>query len=149
MFKEFREFAMKGNVIDMAVGIVIGGVFTPIVQSLVNDLIMPPLGLLTGGIRFADKFLLLKAGADGAETYATLEAAKEAGAVTINYGSFINVIITFLLVSWAVFLVIKVMNRLKREEEAPPAEPTTKSCSRCMMEIPIAATRCGHCTSEL
>ena len=149
MFKEFREFAMKGNVIDMAVGIVIGGVFTPIVQSLVNDLIMPPLGLLTGGIRFADKFLLLKAGADGAETYATLEAAKEAGAVTINYGSFINVIITFLLVSWAVFLVIKVMNRLKREDEAPAAEPTTKSCPQCAMEIPIAAKRCGHCTSEV
>ncbi|MCB1219619.1 MAG: large-conductance mechanosensitive channel protein MscL [Planctomycetales bacterium] len=149
MFKEFREFAMKGNVIDMAIGIVIGGVFTPIVQSLVNDLIMPPLGLLTGGISFADKFILLKPGADGAASYATLAAAQEAGAVTINYGSFINVIITFLLVAWAVFMVVKVMNRLKREDEAPAAEPTTKSCPQCAMEIPIAAKRCGHCTSEV
>jgi len=149
MLKEFREFALKGNVIDMAVGIIIGGAFTPIVQSLVSDLIMPPVGMLTGGIRFADKFVLLRAGADGAGTYETLAAAKEAGAVTLNYGNFINIILTFLIVAWAVFILVKAMNRLKREEAAAPSDPTTKQCPQCMMEIPIAAKRCGHCTSEV
>lgn len=149
MLKEFREFAMKGSVIDMAIGIVIGGVFTPIVKSLVGDLIMPLVGLLTGGVSFADKYMLLRAGADGAASYETLAAAQEAGAVTLNYGNFINTIITFLIVAWAVFLVVKAVNRLKREEEAPPEEPTTKECPHCLSEIPIKASRCAQCTSEL
>jgi large conductance mechanosensitive channel len=150
MFKEFREFALKGNVLDMAIGIVIGGVFTPIVASLVGDLIMPLIGLMTGGVSFSDKFIMLKAGADGAASYPTLAAAQEAGAATLNYGNFIDVIITFLLVAWAVFMVVKVINKLKREEAAaPPADPSTKDCPKCLMEIPIKATRCGHCTSEV
>ena len=149
MFKEFKEFAMKGNVLDMAIGIVIGGVFTPIVKSLVGDLIMPLVGLLTGGASFSNKYILLKPAADGSREFATLAEAMEAGAVTLRYGAFIDTILTFLIVAWAVFIVVKGINRLKREEEAPPEEPTTKDCPQCLMEIPIAASRCGHCTGEV
>ncbi len=149
MFKEFKEFALKGSVLDMAIGIVIGGVFTPIVKSLVGDLLMPLIGLMTGGVSFSDKFLMLKTGADDAASYETLAAAQEAGAVTLNYGNFIDVIITFLLVAWAVFLVVKGINRMKREEEEAPAEVTTKECPQCLSEIPLAAKRCAHCTSEV
>ena len=146
MFKEFREFAVKGSVIDMAVGIIIGGAFTPIVQSVVNDLFMPPIGLLLGGIRFNDYYKILKHG-DPAGPYATLEAAKEAGAVTLNYGVLINAMITFVLVAFAAFLLVRVINRWKRE--GPPPDPTTKECTMCATEIPIKARRCPHCTSEL
>ena len=148
MFKEFKEFAMRGNVVDMAVGIVIGAAFGTIVKSFVSDVLMPPIGLLTGGVDFSNLFLVVKEGAT-AGPYAALADAQAAGAVTINYGMFINTVISFLIVAFAVFMVIKSMNSLKREEEAPAAEPTTKSCEFCQTEIPIKATRCPHCTSQL
>ncbi|TGD70810.1 large conductance mechanosensitive channel protein MscL [Mangrovimicrobium sediminis] len=148
MLKDFKEFAMRGNVVDMAVGIIIGGAFGTIVKSLVNDVIMPPIGLLLGGVDFSDLFVTLKEGST-AGPYATLAAAQEAGAVTISYGLFINAVISFLIVAFAVFLLIRSINKLKTEEEAPPAEPTTKECSHCFSEIPIKATRCPQCTSEL
>jgi large conductance mechanosensitive channel len=148
MLKEFREFAVRGNVVDMAVGIIIGGAFGTIVKSLVADVIMPPIGLLMGNVDFADLFVVLQEGAQ-AGPYASVAAAKEAGAVTLNYGVFINTVISFLIVAFAVFLLIRSINRLKREEEAPPAEPTTKDCPYCLSSIAIKATRCANCTSEL
>jgi large conductance mechanosensitive channel len=148
MFKEFKEFAMKGNVVDMAVGIIIGAAFGSIVKSLVADVIMPPIGLLLGNVDFSNLFLIIKQGAV-AGTFATLAEAQKAGAVTINYGMFINTIISFLIVAFAIFIIIKNLNALKRKEEAPPAEPTTKECPHCFSVIPIKATRCGFCTSEL
>ena len=148
MLKEFREFAVKGNVVDMAVGIIIGGAFGTIVKSLVADVIMPPVGMLMGGVDFAELFVVLEAG-EKAGPYLTLAEAKEAGAVTINYGVFINTVVSFLIVAFAVFLLIRQINRLKREEEAPPAEPTTKECPFCFSEIAIKATRCAHCTAEI
>jgi len=147
MFKEFKEFAVKGNVVDMAVGIIIGAAFGTIVNSFVNDLIMPPIGLLLGNVDFASLFTVLKEGKVAAP-YASLADAKAAGAVTLNYGVFINTIISFLIVAFAVFLVVKNVNRLKREEQAP-AEPTTKECPFCLLAIPVKAVKCGHCTSEL
>lgn len=148
MFKEFKEFAMRGNVVDMAVGIIIGGAFGTIVKSLVSDVMMPPLGLMMGGVDFSDLFITLKEGAT-AGPYVTLAAAQAAGAVTISYGLFINAIISFLIVAFAVFLLIKGINKLQREKESPPAEPTTKDCPFCASAIPIKATRCPHCTSDL
>ena len=149
MFEEFKKFAMRGNVVDMAVGIIIGGAFGTIVKSLVSDVIMPPVGLLLGGVDFADWFIVLKEGANAAAPYATLAAAKEAGAVTLNAGLFINSMISFLIVAFAVFLLIKGMNSLQKEEEEAPADPTEKDCPHCFTAIPIKATRCPHCTSEL
>lgn len=149
MLQEFKEFALKGNVVDMAVGIIIGGAFGTIVKSVVDDVIMPPIGLAMGGVDFSEKFLLLKPGGDGAAAYATLAAAKEAGAVTLNYGLFVNAVISFVIVAFALFMLIKAMNKLKREQAAPPAEVTTKECPHCLSTIPLKATRCGHCTSEL
>jgi large conductance mechanosensitive channel len=150
MFKEFKEFAMRGNVVDMAVGIIIGGAFGTIVKSMVSDIIMPPIGLLLGGVDFSDLFVTLKAGADNAGPYATLADAQAAGAVTLNAGVFVNNVISFLIVAFAVFLLIKGMNSLKRkEEEAPAAEPTTKECAFCCSTIAIKASRCPACTSEL
>ena len=148
MLKEFREFAMRGNVVDMAVGIIIGGAFGTIVKSLVADVIMPPIGLLLGGVDFADFFVVLKEGAT-AGPYATIEAATEAGAVTLGYGLFVNAVISFLIVAFAVFLLIKSVNKMKRQEETAPAEPTTKECPKCCSTIPIKATRCPNCTSEI
>jgi large conductance mechanosensitive channel len=148
MFKEFKEFAMRGNVVDMAVGIIIGGAFGTIVKSLVADVIMPPVGLLLGGVDFADFFVVLKEGA-AAAPYANLAAAREAGAVVLSYGVFVNALISFLIVAFAVFLLIRNINNLKRKEEAPPAEPTTKDCPKCFSTISIKATRCPNCTSEL
>ena len=148
MLKEFKEFAMRGNVIDMAVGIIIGGAFGPIVQSLVKDILMPPIGLLMGGVDFTDLFLTLKQGMPSGP-YRTLVEAQAAGAVTVNYGVFVNFVISFLIVAFAVFLLIKAINRMKRKEEAPPAVPTTKECPFCRMTIPITATKCGFCTSEV
>ena len=148
MLKEFKEFALRGNVLDMAIGIVIGAAFGTIVKSLVDDIIMPPIGLLLGGVDFANLFILLRVG-DPPSPYASLADAQAAGAVTINYGLFINAVISFIIVAFVVFLIIRSINRMKREEEAPPAEPTTKACPYCLSEIPIQATRCGHCTSEL
>ncbi len=148
MMKEFKEFAVKGNVIDMAVGIIIGAAFGTIVKSLVADVIMPPIGLALGNVDFANLFLVLKQGAP-AGPYPSLSEAQAAGAVSINYGAFINTIISFLIVAIAVFLLIRNVNKLKREAVAPPAEPTTKECPYCYSTIPIKATRCASCTSEL
>lgn len=148
MLKEFREFILRGNVVDMAIGIVIGVAFGVIVTSLVNDIIMPPIGLLLGGVNFADLYTLLKAG-NPAPPYASLADAQAAGAVTINYGVFINAIISFIIVALVVFWIVRTINRLKRKEEAPPPEPTTKDCPYCLSTIPIKATRCAHCTSEV
>jgi len=148
MFKEFKEFAVKGNVMDMAVGIVIGAAFGAIVTSFVNDVIMPPVGLLLGNVDFTNLFMVLKEGKIPAP-YESLAAAKAAGAVTMNIGVFINTIISFLIVAFAVFLVVKNVNRLKREEKAPPAAPSTKECPLCLSVIPIKAVKCPHCTSDL
>lgn len=148
MLKEFKEFAMRGNVVDMAVGIVIGAAFGTIVKSLVSDVIMPPIGLVLGNVDFSNLFITIKDGTVPGP-FPTLLDAQKAGTVTINYGAFINTIVSFLIVSFALFMVIKGMNKLKREQENPPAEPTTKECSRCFTSIPIKATRCPHCTSDL
>ncbi|MFZ5797765.1 MAG: large conductance mechanosensitive channel protein MscL [Desulfobulbaceae bacterium] len=148
MFKEFKEFAMRGNVVDMAVGIIIGGAFGTIVKSLVEDVLMPPIGLLLGGVDFTNFFLTLREGTT-AGPYASLAAARDAGAVLISYGVFLNAVISFLIVAFAVFLLIKGINKLQREKEAPPAEPTTKECPFCLSAVAIKATRCPHCTSTL
>jgi len=147
MFKEFKEFAMRGSVIDMAVGIVIGAAFGTIVNSFVSDIIMPPIGLILGKVDFSSLFIVLKDG-KVAGPYDSFAAAKAAGAVTVNYGVFINTIISFLIIAFAVFLVIRNINRLQRQQETP-AVPTTKECPYCLSVIPIKATRCAHCTSEL
>ena len=148
MLKEFKEFVMRGNVVDMAVGIVIGAAFGVIIKSLVADVLMPPIGLLLGGVDFSNLFMVIKEGTT-AGPFATVAAAKEAGAVTLNYGLFVNTIVSFLIIAFAIFFVVRGINRLKKEEEAPPAEPTTKECPLCLSTIPIKATRCGHCTSEV
>jgi large conductance mechanosensitive channel len=148
MLKEFKEFALKGNVLDMAVGIIIGAAFGLIIASLVADVIMPPIGLLLGNIDFANIFSVLKEGKTPGP-YATVAAAKAAGAVTVNWGIFINTIINFLIVAFAIFLLVKGVNRMRREKEAPAAEPATKECPYCLSSISIKATRCPHCTSEL
>ena len=149
MLKEFKEFAMRGNVVDMAVGIIIGAAFGTVVTSLVADILMPPIGLLLGNIDFVNLFLVLKEGAKASGPYVSLAAAKAAGAVTINYGLFINTVISFLIVAFAVFLLVRSINRLKRQEEGPPPVPTTKECPYCVSTVPMKATRCPHCTSEL
>jgi len=146
MLKEFKEFAMKGNVIDMAVGIIIGAAFGTIIKSLVDDILMPPIGLLLGNVDFSNIFTVIKEG-KVAGPYASIAAAKAAGAVTVNPGVFINTIISFLIVAFSVFLVIKNVNRVKKEPPAP--DPSTKECSFCFTVIPIKATRCPNCTSEL
>ncbi|MDH3495824.1 MAG: large-conductance mechanosensitive channel protein MscL [Gemmatimonadota bacterium] len=146
MVKDFKAFAMRGNVVDMAVGIIIGGAFGTIVKSLVDDVLMPPIGLLLGNVDFSNLFLTVKEGAM-AGPYATVAAAKEAGAVTVNYGLFINSVVSFLIVAVAVFFVIRAMVRM--QEPAPAAAPTTKNCQYCQTSIPIKAVRCPHCTSEL
>jgi large conductance mechanosensitive channel len=142
MLKEFKEFAMKGNVLDMAVGIIIGAAFGKIITSFVNDVLMPPLSLLFGNIDFSSLFIDLSG-----QHLPTLKAAKDAGVATLNYGIFINTIIDFLLVALAVFLLVRQVNRLKRQP--PPADPTTKDCPYCVSSIPLAAKRCPHCTSQL
>jgi large conductance mechanosensitive channel len=148
MLKEFKEFAMRGNVVDMAVGIIIGAAFGAIVKSLVSDILMPPIGLLLGNADFSDLFLTLKEGAQKAGPYATLADAKAAGAVTLNVGVFANEVVSFLIVAFAVFLLVRSINRLKREPAPAPA-PATKECPHCVSAIPVKATRCPHCTSQL
>jgi large conductance mechanosensitive channel len=148
MLKDFKEFAMRGNVLDMAVGIIIGAAFGGIVNSLVSDIIMPPIGLLLGNIDFSNLFLVLKEG-KVAGPYASVAAAKGAGVVSINYGVFVNTIVSFIIIAFAVFLLIRGVNKLRRQEEAPPLVPITKECTYCFSSIPIKATRCPHCTSEL
>jgi large conductance mechanosensitive channel len=148
MFKEFKEFAMRGNVVDMAVGIIIGAAFGTIVKSLVSDVIMPPIGLVLGNVDFSNLFVVLKHGAT-AGPYKALADAQSAGAVTLNYGVFLDTVVSFLIVAFAVFLLIKGLNQMKRKEVAPAPVPTTKECQYCLSVIPIKATRCPHCTSEL
>jgi len=146
MFKEFKEFVLRGNVLDLAIGIIIGGAFSSIVSSFVSDILMPPIGLLLGNVDFSDLFINLSKG-----QYESLAAAEEAGAATINYGLFINTLIDFVIIAFALFLIVRQVNRLqarkKKEEEA--VEPTTKTCPHCFTEIPIEATRCPNCTSQL
>ena len=144
MLKEFKEFAMRGNVVDMAIGVIIGGAFGKIVTSLINDVIMPPIGLLLGQVNFTDLFLDLSG-----KGYPSLAAAQEAGAATINYGLFLNTILDFIVVALVIFLLVRQINRMQKQEETPPAVPTTKKCPHCFTEIPLEATRCPHCTSEL
>lgn len=148
MLKEFKEFAMRGNVVDMAIGIVIGAAFGAIVKSMVDDVIMPPIGLLLGNVDFSNLYFVLKTGAT-AGPFASLAEARNAGAVTINYGVFANQIISFLIVAFAVFILIRGINKLQVQKPAPPAEPTTKECPECFSTINIKATRCPHCTSVI
>ena len=149
MFKEFKEFAVRGNVIDMAVGVIVGGAFGTIVKSLVDDVIMPPIGLLIGGIDFSNLFATLKMG-NPPGPYLALADAKTAGAVTINYGLFVNGVISFLIVAFAVFLLVRSVNALRRRLEAGEEPlPATKDCPFCASAIPVKAKRCPHCTSQL
>jgi large conductance mechanosensitive channel len=151
MLKEFREFALKGNVVDMAVGIIIGGAFGSLVNSLVNDLLMPPLGLLLKGVDFSNLFVVLRDGATPGP-YLALADAKTAGAVTLNYGIFVNALIGFLIMAFAVFLLVRSINRLRAMSEkpaAPAASPQTKECPFCFSVIPSKAVRCPNCTSQL
>ena len=143
MLKEFKEFAMRGNVVDLAVGVIIGAAFGKIVSSLVEDVIMPPIGALLGHVDFSGLFINLSG-----KSYETLAAAKAAGAPTLNYGIFLNTVISFVIVAFAVFLVVHQVNRWTKKPEAPAAT-TTKDCPQCAMTIPIAAKRCGHCTAQL
>jgi len=151
MLKEFRDFAMKGNVMDMAVGVIIGGAFGKIVSSLVNDVIMPPIGMLLGKVDFSNLFINLSG-----EHYASLADAKTAGAATVNYGLFLNTVIDFIIVAFAIFLMVKWINKmraateaLEKKPEAAPVAPTTKECPYCLSTIPIKAIRCAHCTADL
>jgi len=144
MLKEFREFALRGNVLDLAIGIIIGGAFGQIVTSFVNDVLMPPVGLLLGNVDFSNLFINLSGG-----RFDSLAAAQEAGAATINYGLFISTVIDFVIVAFAIFLLVRQVNRLQRRQEEGPAEPTTKECPYCLSTISLQATRCPHCTSEL
>jgi large conductance mechanosensitive channel len=148
MFKEFKEFAMKGNMVDMAVGIVIGAAFGSIISSLVADMIMPPIGLLLGNVDFSNLFILMKEGKVPGP-YDSLAIAKAGGAVTLNYGVFINTIMSFLIIAFSVFLIVRNINKLRRQEETPLAAPATKECPFCLSIVPLKALRCAHCTSEL
>ena len=143
-WKEFKEFAVKGNALDLAVAVIIGAAFTGIVNSLVKDIVMPPISLLKGGLDFSNKFVVLSPGRHGETDFTTVDAAHHAGAITLNYGNFITLLINFLIVAGAVFLLVRAINRLKG-----PAEEKTKDCPACAMSIPIQATRCPHCTTNL
>jgi len=149
LFQDFKDFIMKGNVIDLAIGVIIGSAFGAVITSVVDNLLMPSLGLLLGGADFKDLFVVLKQGEQALQPGATLEMAREIGAVTLNYGQFITDIINFLLLALGVFLIIKGINALQKSKEEEPAEPTEKDCPFCHKVIPIQATRCPFCTSEL
>ncbi|MEW9702068.1 large-conductance mechanosensitive channel protein MscL [Paenibacillus sp. SI8] len=144
MLKEFKDFAFKGNMVDLAVGVIIGGAFGKVITSIVNDLIMPPLGLLLGKVNFNELFIALDGG-----HYATLEKAKEAHAATFNYGQFISTFLDFLIVAFVIFLVVKQLSKFRKKEEPKEKAPTTKACPHCLSDIPVQATRCKYCTSEL
>ncbi len=145
-WKEFKEFAIKGNAVDLAVGVIIGAAFGSIVNSLVKDVVMPPISLLTGGLDFSNKFVLLRAAKDGSAAFHTPADAAKAGAITWNYGNFITLVINFLIIAGAVFLLVRAINRLRQPTEK---EPDKKECPACAMKIPVKATRCPHCTTEL
>lgn len=144
MWQEFKKFIMRGNVLDLAIGVVIGGAFGKIVTSFVNDILMPPIGALLGKVDFSNLFINLSG-----QKYASLAAAQEAGAATINYGLFLNTVLDFIIIAFVIFLLIRQVNRMKKEEPEASAEPTTKPCPYCFTDIPIQATRCPHCTSQL
>ena len=146
IWKEFKEFAVKGNAVDLAVGVIIGAAFGGIISSLVKDIVMPPISLLTGGLDFSNKFIILRAAKDGSTAFNTPADALKAGAVTWNYGNFVTLAINFLIVAGAVFLLVRAINKLKGAQEA---EPTSKECPACAMKIPVKAVRCPHCTTEL
>lgn len=146
MFKDFRAFIMRGNVIDLAVGVIIGIAFGAVVKSLVDDVIMPPIGLATGGMDFSNKFVVLKDGATAAGPYVSVAAAKAAGATTLNYGLFVNNVVSFLIIGFCAFLIVRAVSKIVH---APVPPPATKKCPYCAMEIPIPATRCPNCTSQL
>ena len=146
IWNEFKEFAVKGNAVDLAVGVIIGAAFGAIINSLVKDVIMPPISLLTGGLDFSNKFIILRSAKDGSMAFHTPADAVKAGAITWNYGNFITLLINFLIVAGAVFLLVRAINQLRHPAEKPP---DTKDCPACAMKIPIKATRCPHCTSEL
>jgi large conductance mechanosensitive channel len=146
IWTEFKEFAVKGNAIDLAVGVIIGAAFGAIVNSLVKDVIMPPISVLTGGLDFSNKFVILRAARNGSTAFNTPADAAKAGAITWNYGNFITLVINFLIVAVAIFLVIRTINQLRHPAEKAP---DSKDCPACAMKIPIKATRCPHCTSEL
>lgn len=146
---EFKKFVMRGNVIDMSVGIIIGAAFTKIVNSMVSDILMPPLGLLMGKVDFSNWFIVLKPGVSTPAPYESLSAAQAAGATTLNIGNLLNAVISFLIVALCIFMLIKLINKLNALKETPAEAPTTKKCPYCCMEIPLEATRCGHCTSSL
>jgi large conductance mechanosensitive channel len=147
IWNEFKEFAVKGNAVDLAVGVIVGAAFTGIINSLVKDVIMPPISLLTGGLDFSNKFVILRAAKDGSTAFNTPADAAKAGAITWNYGNFITLAINFLIVAGAVFLLVRAINKLRKP--AAEKEPDTKDCPACAMKIPLRATRCPHCTSEL
>ena len=144
MLKEFKEFAMRGNVLDLAIGIIIGAAFGKIITSFVNDILMPPIGLILGKVDFGNLFINLSG-----KPYATLAEAKAAGAATLNYGLFLNTVIDFAIVAFAIFMLVRVVNRMRRQPEPAPAALTTQECPYCFSSIPIKATRCPHCTSQL
>ena len=144
MLKEFKDFIMRGNVLDLAIGVIIGGAFGKIISSLVTDVIMPPIGMLLGKVDFSNLFVNLSGG-----SFSSLADAQKAGAATLNYGIFINNIINFLIIALVIFIIIKQVNRLQKPAAQPAAEPTIKECPFCKSSIPIKATRCPHCTSEL
>jgi large conductance mechanosensitive channel len=146
IWNEFKEFAVKGNAVDLAVGVIIGAAFGSIINSLVKDVIMPPISLLSGGLDFSNKFMILRAAKDGSAAFNTPADAAKAGAITWNYGNFITLVINFLIVAGAVFLLVRVINKLRKSGEK---EPDKKECPACAMKIPIKATRCPHCTTEL
>ena len=148
MFKEFKEFAIKGNAVDMAVGIIIGAAFGAIITSFVKDIVMPPISLLTGGLDWSNKFVVLRDAPEGAAVYKTAADAAKAGAVTWNYGNFVTLVVNFLVVAFCIFLLVRAINNLKRSK-AGAAAPVSKECPYCSMTIPIKATRCPHCTSEM
>src|SRR2546429_987499 len=147
IWNEFKEFAVKGNAVDLAVGVIVGAAFTGIINSLVKDVIMPPISLLTGGLDFSNKFVILRAAKDGSMAFNTPADAVKAGAITWNYGNFITLAINFVIVAFAIFLLVRGFNRLKRPHPTAPA--VAKDCPACTMSIPIKATRCPHCTSDL
>ncbi len=144
MLQEFKQFALRGNVLDLAIAVIVGAAFGNIVTSFVNDILMPPVGMLVGNVDFTDLFITLSR-----ESYESLAAATEAGAATLNYGVFINTILDFVIIAFAMFLIVRQVNRLQRAKEEEPQEPTTKECPHCLSIIPIGATRCPQCTSQL
>jgi large conductance mechanosensitive channel len=145
IWKEFKEFAVKGNAVDLAVGVIIGAAFGSIITSLVKDIVMPPISLLTGGLDFSNKFIILRAAKDGSMDFHTPADAAKAGAITLNYGNFVTLAVNFLIVAAAVFLLVRAINRLKQPKHA---DPVTKDCPACAMTIPVKARRCPHCTTE-